>query len=208
MAVSAAIKTHQLIVNGLPVEGLLPTPMSMETFIGFCAQNPELRIERDSEGNVIVMPPVHTESGFFEGEVFFHLRLWNQDKGKPGIAFSSSAGFTLPNGAVRSPDASWLSNEKWAALSKAERKSFAPVVPEFVVEIRSATDKEPSLYAKMEEWIENGALLGWLIDPILEQARVYRADGSISVIKSFDEVLSGEQMLPGFSFGLQSLKSE
>lgn len=100
----------------------------------------------------------------------------------------------------------YLPNEKWDALSKEERKSFAPVVPEFIIEVGSTTDKEDKLYEKMEEWIENGALLAWLIDPVLEQARIYRADGSISVIKSFDEALSGEEVLPGFTFELSRLK--
>ncbi|MCB9265734.1 MAG: Uma2 family endonuclease [Lewinellaceae bacterium] len=206
MPAEVATESKELIVSGVVIKGLLHR-MSMEEFYAFCALNRELRIERDSEGNVIIMPPVYTKTGFYEGEAFGELRSWNKKNGEPGKVFSPSAGFTLPNGAVRSADASWLSNEKWKALSEEERKSFAPVVPEFIIEVRSSTDKEDKLFEKMEEWVENGALLAWLIDPILEQARVYRADGSISVIKSFDEALSGEEVLPGFAFALSSLKS-
>ncbi|MCO6487897.1 MAG: Uma2 family endonuclease [Phaeodactylibacter sp.] len=205
MPAEVATESKALIVNDMVIKGLIPR-MEMDDFYAFCALNQELRIERDSEGNVIIMPPVYTETGFYEGEAFGELRSWNKKNGNPGRVFSPSAGFTLPNGAVRSVDASWLSKEKWDALSKEERKSFAPVVPEFIIEIRSGTDKEDKLYEKMEEWIENGTLLAWLIDPILEQARVYRADGSISVIKSFEEALSGEEVLPGFTFELNSLK--
>ena len=206
MPAEVAIESKALIVNDMVIKGLIPK-MGMDDFYAFCALNKDLRIERDREGNVIIMPPVYTETGFYEGEAFGELRSWNKKNGNPGRVFSPSAGFTLPNGAVRSADASWLSKEKWNALKKEARKSFAPVVPEFIVEIRSSTDKEDKLYEKMEEWIENGVLLAWLLDPILEQARVYRADGSISVIKSFEEALSGEEVLPGFTFELSSLRS-
>ena len=206
MPAEVAIESKALIVNDMVIKGLIPK-MGMDDFYAFCALNKDLHIERDREGNVIIMPPVYTETGFYEGEAFGELRSWNKKNGNPGRVFSPSAGFTLPNGAVRSADASWLSKEKWNALKKEARKSFAPVVPEFIVEIRSSTDKEDKLYEKMEEWIENGVLLAWLLDPILEQARVYRADGSISVIKSFEEALSGEEVLPGFTFELSSLRS-
>lgn len=206
MPSEVAIESKALIVGGVVIKGLIPR-MNMDEFYAFCVLNKELRIERDREGNVIIMPPVYTETGFYEGETFGELRSWNKKAGNPGRVFSPSTGFTLPSGAVRSPDASWLSNAKWDALSKEEKRSFAPVVPEFIIEVRSSTDKEDDLYDKMEEWVEGGVLLAWLIDPILEQARVYRVDGSISVVKSFDEELSGEQVLPGFSFELNSLKS-
>lgn len=206
MPAEVAAESKELIVNDIVIKGLIPR-MSMEEFYAFCALNEGLRIERDSEGNVIIMPPVYTESGSQEQKVGFYVSLWNENNGNPGLVFSPSTGFTLPNGAVRSADASWLSNEKWSALSKEEKRSFAPVVPEFIIEVRSTTDKEDKLYEKMEEWIANGVLLAWLIDPILEQARVYRADGSILVIKSFDEALSGEEVLPGFTFELSSLNS-
>ena len=177
--------------------------LSDEAFFEFCQVNDHLRIEKDAKGNVIIMPPVGSESGYYEVEAVAELRDWNKNRApQPGVTFSSSTGFKLPNGATRSPDASWLSMEKWRALSEEQRERFAPVCPDFLIEIRSKTDILRELKDKMTEWIENGARLAWLIDPIDRQAYIYRADGSIQIIKDFNAKLSGEGVLPGFELDL------
>ncbi len=118
----------------------------------------------------------------------------------------SSAGFTLPDKSVRSPDTAWLSNEKWEALSLEERKKFGHVSPDFVVEVMSPSDDLPFLQNKMEMWIKNGVQLGWLIGTEEKAAYIYRADGSINKINSFNHILRGENVLPGFSFDLSILR--
>lgn len=193
-----------LAIQKVPIKGLADK-LTDEEFSEFCAANRDYRIERDKNGNIIFMSPVHTDSGFYEGEVFDAVKAWNK-KNKNGIAFSSSTGFTLPNSAVRSPDTSWVSMEKWKALTEKEKRSFAPVCPEFIVEIRSKSDKLADIKEKMEEWIENGTLLGWLIDVKTQKTHIYRADGSVEIIKGFDKTLSGEKILPGFEFDLRHLE--
>jgi len=188
----------------IPIKGLADK-LTDEEFSEFCAANRDYRIERDKDGNIIFMSPVHTDSGFYEGEVFDAVKAWSK-KSKLGIAFSSSTGFTLPNTAVRSPDTCWVSMEKWQSLTEKEKRSFAPVCPEFIVEIRSKSDKLADIQAKMEEWIENGTQLSWLIDIKTQKTHIYRADGSIEIVKGFDKTLSGEAVLPGFEFDLKNLE--
>ncbi|MDX1942833.1 MAG: Uma2 family endonuclease [Saprospiraceae bacterium] len=188
----------------IPIRGLA-NKFTDEEFAAFCAANRDYRIERDKHGNIIFMSPVHSDSGFYEGEVFAMLKAWSK-KTKLGVAFSSSTGFTLPNRAIRSPYASWVSMNQWQALTEKEKKSFAPVCPDFVVEIRSKTDSLKDLQEKMLEWIENGTQLGWLIDIKSKQTYIYRADGSIEIVKGFDKILTGENVLPGLEFELSNLQ--
>ena len=187
-----------------PIEINLPR-MTDKEFIRFCSDNPDLRIERDKDRNIIIMAAAFSITGIYEGIVYRAVANWNAAHSN-GWVFSASAGFTLPNGAVRSPDTSWLSNEKWQKLTKAEKNSFAPVCPEFIVEIRSETDRLKDLKAKMEEWMENGVQLGWLIDPGKEKAWIYRADSCITEVIGFNQSLSGEGILPAFTFELSLLK--
>jgi len=190
-----------LITDTLEIEGLAEK-MTDSAFEAFCVQNKHLRIERDSSGNVIVMPPVHTDTGDKETTVQSFLFMWNLSS-KRGKVFNSSTGFTLPNGAMRAADTAFVSYERWDQLTDIQRKSFAPVCPNFVVEIRSDSDKSlPKLKSKMVEWIENGAQLAWLLDTFSQETYIYRADGSIEIVKGFDQVLSGEEVLPGFTFDL------
>lgn len=188
----------------VPIKGLADKLTEAE-FSEFCAANRDYRIEKDMHGNIIFMSPVHVDSGFYEGEVFAALKTWNR-KSNTGVAFSASTGFTLPNTAVRSPDASWLSMQKWKSLTDKEKKSFAPVCPEFVVEIRSKSDILKEVKEKMVEWIENGVELGWLIDVKAQKTYIYRADGSVEIIKGFDKILTGENLLRGFEFELSNLQ--
>ncbi len=191
-------------LESIPIKGLADK-MTDKEFAEFCAANRDYQIERDKRGNILFSTPAHSATGLYEGETASALKVWSKQT-KTGIAFSSSTGFKLPNTAIRSPDASWVSMEKWQSLTKAEKTSFAPICPEFVVEVRSKTDSLERVKEKMLEWIENGTLLGWLIDIANEKTLIYRADGSIEIIRGFDKILEGEDVLPGFTFDLNNLQ--
>lgn len=183
----------------------LAEEMSEEEFFHFCQANRELRIERDKDQNIIIMTPVGGESGYFESELIFALKQWNHSAGR-GLVFSSSTGFRLPNGAVRSPDACWIARERWQSLSEADKKRFPPLTPDFVAEIRSESDRPEDLKAKMREYIEQGAHLAWLLDPVERGAYLYRRDGAVQSLAGWTQVLTGEEVLPGFRFDLAALK--
>lgn len=207
--VKLAQKSSPLILM-LPVDLPLITAeaMSETDFEQFCAQNRDLRIEREANGKVTIMAPVHFDSGSFELDVATDLNLYVR-KTKKGKALGPSTGFKLPDGSTKSPDASWISAEKLAALPPAERKKFAAVVPDFVIELRSDSDKLGKLKRKMEQtWIANGVRLAWLIDPVKQKVYIYRQDGSIEVVQGFDGKLNGEDVLPGFELDLGMLKGE
>jgi Uma2 family endonuclease len=189
---------------GIPIRGLADK-MSDEEFFEFCQANDHIQMERDANGNIYIMSPVGSNSGNLEARIITFLELWNMESSK-GRVFSSSTGFTLPDNSVRSPDTAWLSLEKWEQLCEEEKKGFAPVVPEFVVELRSESDDLRQLQQKMTEvWIANGVLLAWLIDPAEEIAYIYRAGGFTNMVKGFDQSLSGEDVLEGFEFELKNL---
>lgn len=171
----------------------------------FCVANRGLRIERDAEQNIIIMAPVGGGSGYFQKDFITDIEIWVR-KTKLGISFSSSTGFLLPNGAMRSPDASWLAEEKWQSLTEQQKQGFLPLVPDFVVEVRSPTDRIHRLRDNMLEWIEQGVRLGWLIDPVEAQVFIYRIDGSIALLKGLEDTLSGENVLPDFEFDLKRLR--
>ncbi|MBK8969135.1 MAG: Uma2 family endonuclease [Lewinellaceae bacterium] len=191
--------------DGWEVQDARP-PMSEAEFQAFCQQNPDLRIEQDKNGNILIMPPVSFDSGNFESEMMVSLGIWNR-QAESGKTFSSATLFILPNGEKRMPDAAWISLEKTAQLSAADRKSFAEIVPDFVVEIRNPSDDLQALKTKMtESWIANGIRLAWLLDPATETAWVYRSNGTVEEIQDFEQTLSGEDVLPGFSFELRILK--
>lgn len=193
----------------IKVEGIeikrLAEDMSDEEFYRFCQANRDLRIERDEHKNIIVMTPIGGESGFFESKLIFALEQWNQAFRK-GLVFSSSTGFLLPSDSIRSPDASWVAMQRWQSLRASDKKRFPPLTPDFVAEIRSESDELPVLHAKMEEYIEQGARLGWLLDPQEKTTYIYRADGSMEALEGWDRALSGEEVLPGFLFDLEGLR--
>lgn len=168
-----------------------------EEFFEFCRINRDLRIEQDENGTIHITPPTGFDTGNFNSDINADLNIWNR-KTKSGKVGDSNTGYTLPNGAVRSPDASWVSNERLAKLTDEERQKFAPVCPEFVIETLSPSDSLSKLQSKMEEYIQNGSLLGWLIDRKNEQVHIYRADDSVALIESFSKKLSGDEVLPGF----------
>jgi Uma2 family endonuclease len=187
------------------VKGFPHDDMSDEEFFNFCQQNHDLRLERDSNKQIYIMAPTGFYTGSFNSGIIGELYLWNR-KSKKGKVFESNTGFTLPDGAVFSPDAAWVSNEKISLLTEEEKNKFAPVCPNFVIELKSPSDNLKQLKSKMLKWIENGASLGWLIDPGNKQVFIYRADNSISIIQGFNNKLSGENILPGFELDLQILQ--
>jgi Uma2 family endonuclease len=170
--------------------------MTEEMFFDLCQANSELRMERDQHGNIIIMSPSGMSTGNFNIEFGFEIVHWNRQT-KLGYAFDSSTGYTLPNGAVRSPDVSWIAKERWESISETDRKGFAHTYPDFAVEIRSETDRMKDLKAKMEEYRANGCRLGWLIDRPGQAAHIYRADGTIEIVRGKVLKLSGEDVLPG-----------
>ncbi len=170
--------------------------MSDEQFYAFCQTNPNLRIERTAEGEIIVMPPAFADTGNRNGKILQQLANWN-DIDDNGECFDSSAGFTLPNGAMRSPDASWIKFERWDALSNQQKASFAPICPDFVFELRSASDTLRSLQDKMREYVDNGARLGLLIDRKNTTVHAYRPEQSPEILEKPDSVSCAPE-LSGF----------
>ncbi|WP_299458539.1 Uma2 family endonuclease [uncultured Microscilla sp.] len=179
--------------------------MTDAEFEAFCLEQRDLKIERNSNGDILIMTPTYSDTGRYNIEILRQLANWNVEMSQ-GQVFDSSTGFTLPNNAVRSPDASWIAQSRWDALSEKQQKSFAPIAPDFVVELKSATDHLPTLQEKMHEWIGNGVKLGWLIDVESQNVEIYQADGSSQKILDFDQNLSGSPVLPGFVLELPRLK--
>lgn len=167
-----------------------------EQFYEFCRLNRELRIERGAEGEVTVMAPAGWESGRRNAEITAQLQVWARENGT-GVATDSSAGYVLPNGAVRSPDASWVSNARLASVAPEQRSRFPPLCPDFVIELRSPGDRMPSLQDKMAEYMANGTALGWLIDPMNREVFVYRPGREMERLVE-PESLSGSPPLSGF----------
>jgi Uma2 family endonuclease len=185
----------------MPVTLKMGDLMSEEEFFQFCQMNDTLEFERDSQGNIILMSPTGSFSGNFNLKVSMEVGIWNKENGL-GEVFDSSTGFTLPNGAVRSPDVSWVRQERWDMLSQDQKETFAPICPDFVIEIRSKSDGLKYLLDKMLEYIANGSQLGWLIDRFEGKVHVYNADKSVVIHESLRVMLSGERVLPGFTLNL------
>ena len=177
--------------------------LTEEQFVEFCAQNRELRIERTAEGALEIMPPAFSVTGNQNASVTTDLTIWARQDGS-GYAFDSSAGFTLPNGAVRSPDSSWVLRSRLDALTDEDRDGFWRICPDFVIEIRSSSDRLSTLQAKMREYIDNGARLGWLVDPIGRRAYVYRPGAAVEVLDA-PQTLSGDPELAGFTLDLSAI---
>jgi Uma2 family endonuclease len=158
----------------LPVRLRFERPVTDEELLRFCAVNEIWRVERDVNGELIVMTPTGSEGSGFETEITVELGIWARRDGR-GRAFNSNAGFRLPDGSVRAADAHWLSWAKWNSLTREQRKGYAPICPEFVIEVRSESDRLAELEAKMEMWMGNGVEVGWLIDPQERAVTIYRA---------------------------------
>ncbi len=180
--------------------------LSEEQFVAFCRSNKDLRIERKSNGKIILMSPTFFSTGNVNAEVVAQLVVWNKQY-KLGKVGESSTAYILPDTSMYVPDASWISNEKLAALPKDAIHQFLPACPNFVIEIKSHSDTLKSLQSKMTKvWIANGVELAWLIDPKMEMTHIYKADGTHTTVKGFDQNISGESVLPKFELVLADLR--
>lgn len=177
--------------------------LSDDELFELCGRNKELRIERTSKGDLIVMTPAGGETSHRNLEVAIALGAWAK-RDSSGVAFDSSGGFLLPNGAMRSPDAAWVERSRWQALEPEQRRKFVPLAPDFVLELRSPSDRLPDLRAKMEEYRACGVRLGWLIDPEERRVHVYRPDRVPEVLEA-PARLTGDPELPGFVLDLESI---
>jgi len=177
--------------------------MTAREFFEFCQLNRDLRLELTSEGDLIIMPPTGGKTGLRNAILITRLTTWALED-KSGRAFDSSTVFTLPNGAKRSPDFAWITNERWNALTEEEQEQFPPLCPDFVVELRSRTDTLKNLRQKMEEYMANGAQLGWLIDPQERRVYVYRPGAAVEQLDD-PRAVSGESVLRGLELKLQEI---
>jgi Uma2 family endonuclease len=184
----------------LNVQGL---KMTDEQFALLCQENPGLRLELTAQGELSIMPPTGSKTGWRNSEISYSLTAWAKADGA-GLTFDSSTLFTLPNGAKRSPDASWMRKDRWNTLSVEEQEGFAPLCPEFVIELRSPSDRLSDLQDKMQEYLANGAQLGWLIDPMEKRVYVYRLGQPVEVLDDPPSV-NGDPLLPGFVLFVREL---
>ena len=184
-----------LVVRFRPLYAMTP-----DEFFELSLLNPDLKIELTSEGEIVFMSPSGAETGALNAQIILALGRWASED-KSGVFFDSSAGFTLPNKAVRAPDASWVRREKWTALSPRQRQRFAPLCPDFVIEVDSPSDRLQDLQAKMDEYIANGAQLGWLILPETRQVMVYRPGQDMQLHSDVDAIAADPE-LPGFTLDL------
>lgn len=200
--------TEAVIHAGYPPLVLHTRPaldMDEQQFFEFCQLNRDWRIERTSEGDLEIMPPTGGETSNRNSNLNYQLTGWALRDGT-GVAFDSNGGFILPNGAVRSSDASWVRRERLALLTAEQKQQFLPLCPDFAVELRSPSDSLAALQTKMQEYLENGARLGWLIDPESKQVHVYRPERAVQRLDETPE-LSGGSELPGFVLDLRAIWS-
>ncbi|MFP4413333.1 Uma2 family endonuclease [Coleofasciculus sp.] len=174
-----------------------------DQFYQLCRANPDLKFERNAQGELIIMPPTGGETGNQNFEFGADLAIWNRQT-QLGVGFDSSTCFKLPNGGNRSPDLAWVVQERWEALSPEQRTKFPPICPDFVVELMSPSDRLKDTQDKMKEYIENGARLGWLIAPGMRRVEIYRHQQAVEVLEA-PATLSGESVLPGFILNLSSI---
>jgi Uma2 family endonuclease len=177
--------------------------ISDDQFYEFCQINRDFRIERNAAGELLIMFPTGAETDERNFNLIGQLWAWTQQDGT-GVGFGSSGGFTLPSGAVRSPDAAWIKRDRWEAIPDELRKKFAPICPEFVIELRSESDRLQVLQDKMQEYIDNGTQLGWLIDRKQRQVFIYRPNIAVEELDN-PKTLCDEQLLPGFILDLSQV---
>lgn len=178
---------------------------SDDDFFQFCAANDPLRIERNSKGQIVIMSPSGSLTGNIHFRIYSSLGNWYEKHEREGYLFDSSAGFKLPDQSVLAPDAAFVEKQRWENLSEDQQKRFAPLTPDFIIEVRSESDSLSQLKSKMEVWILNGCRLAWLIDPIEKKAYIYKPNESSYSIDSFNTRLNGETVLPGFELDLSRL---
>jgi Uma2 family endonuclease len=174
-----------------------------QQFEQICRDNRELKFERTASGELVVMAPTGGETGNVNLNLGSQLWNWNQTH-RLGKGFDSSTGFKLPNGATRSPDVAWVERDRWESLTPEQQRKFVPLCPDFVIELRSASDELTDLQAKMQEYLENGLRLGWLIDPETKRVEIYRCNSPVEIL-NHPQTLSGEAVLPGFVLDLSEI---
>jgi len=199
MTVAEAVRPPQ----SEPVEA--PQPYTAKEFADMAAAYPELRMELTKEGELILMPATFSKTGMLNFKMTVRFGEWSEANGL-GIGFDSSSVFTLPNGAKRSPDLSWIEASRWNALTQAQQEDFSHICPDFVAELRSKTDRLSAVQKKMREYVDNGAKLGWLIDPQSRRVEIYRPGQDVEILSSPVSV-SGEPVLPGFTLDLKGILS-
>ncbi len=190
-------------MDSVILKGKIASSFTDEEFFLLCAGNPDLRIERNSNLEIVIMSPVTTKSSFSSGAIFGQLYAWNLIGGN-GYVFDSSTGFTLPDRSIFSPDASWVSKDKFDQLTEEEKDMFAPVCPEFIIEVKSKTDSISDLQNKMKNWIKNGAELAWLIDPRDQVSYLYSSN-NVEEIRGLNKKLMGEGKVKGFVLDLSKI---
>lgn len=171
--------------------------LSREQFYRLCMANRDISLERSPKGELIIVAPVGGEGGSQEANLIGDVIIWNRQTGL-GVVFSSSTIFSLPDQGDRSPDVAWVQSERWNALTQAEREKFPPICPDFVIELRSRTDRLKPLQEKMQEYLDSGLRLGWLINPQDRQVEIYRVGQAVKVVE-LPATLSGENVLPGLN---------
>jgi Uma2 family endonuclease len=181
----------------------LSIDLTDEQFFQLCQNNQELKFERTANGHLIIMPPTGGATGNRNADLTAQIHAWNRQT-KSGKVFDSSTGFKLPNGANRSPDTAWLKLDRWNALTPEQQERFLPLCPDFVVELLSPSDSLKTAQVKMQEYIENGAQLGWLIDRHNQRVEIYRPNCAVEVLPS-PGTLSGEEVLPGLVLDLSEI---
>jgi len=179
--------------------------LTKEQFYTLCATNPETKLELNAKGELIIMSPTGGETSAWNAELNADLVIWNR-RTRLGKTFDSSGGFSLPNGAQRSPDVAWIPLEKWTALTSEEKRGFLPLCPDFVIELLSPSDSWSQGIEKMEEYRENGCRLGWLLEPKNKRVAIYRAQQAVEILE-FPDFLSGEDVLKGFNLNLAKIWS-
>jgi len=186
----------ELTAAQLPFRFRPEQPMSDQDLLSFCARNDFMRVEREANGEILVMTPANSKTSKMNIRIGRLLDEWAEADGR-GFAFDSSGGFTLPDTSMRNPDAAWIERSRWEALSNEEQSSFAPICPDFVIELRSPSDRLVMVEAKMEMWIANGAQVAWLIDPAQEIVTIYRPGESPEVLHEPSSV-QGSGPVAGF----------
>lgn len=204
MTKSRSMYTMQLKLPDISTPLSYASKMNNQEFEDFCFANPELVIEREANGTLTIMSPVSPISGNRENEISIDLGLYARKHG--GKAYSSSTGFRLPDSSVKSPDACYVSAEQLAGFTDEDLRHFASIVPEFIVEVISPTDRLKVAEEKMRDsWIGNGVKLAWLVDVDNDRLWIYRADRSVELVTPLDQEITGEDVLPGFTFDLSLL---
>ena len=201
MAIAEAVRPGIKVLGESPEDK--PEPYTQQEFESLAASYPALRMELTKEGRLIIMPPAGGESGRRNADLTADLVIWNRST-RTGVVFDSSTGFVLPNGADRSPDAAWVERSRWETLSQQQREKYLSLCPDFVIELLSRTDSLMETQEKMREYLDNGARLGWLINPRRRQVEIHRPGQDVEVLDSPTSI-SGEPVLPGFTLDLKGI---